>query len=86
MINNKLADVSIKTKYFRIIFILFLAIMLSGIGLFFYINNQQDKLKHDRGVLQHKTETINELAATLNDVFFRARGYVALKSDGSLSC
>ncbi|MEK3670572.1 MULTISPECIES: ATP-binding protein [unclassified Paenibacillus] len=84
MRNHKLADVSIKTKYFRIIFILFIAIMLSGIGLFFYINNQQDKLKHDRGVLQHKTETINELAATLNDVFFRARGYVALKSDGEL--
>ncbi|WNS44603.1 ATP-binding protein [Paenibacillus sp. MMS20-IR301] len=85
MRNRDIANVSIKTKYFRIIFILFIAFLISGIALFFYINNQQDKLKSDRVVLQHKTETINELAATLNEVFFRARGYVALKSDNELA-
>lgn len=84
MRNNRAADVSLKTRYYRIIAMLFIAVMLIGIGLFYYINAQQDKLKHDRDVLQHKTETINELAATLNDVFFRARGYVALKNDNEL--
>jgi PAS domain S-box-containing protein len=82
--NNKNANLSIKTKYFRIIFILFIVIMLFGIALFYYINAEQDKLNNDRMKLQHKTETINELTSTLNDVFFRVRGYVAVKSDNEL--
>lgn len=85
MSNSRTARLSIKTKYFRIIVILFLAIVLCGIGLFFYVDTQQDELKQDREVLQHKTKTLNELAVTLNDVFFRARGYIALKSDSELN-
>ena len=84
MRNTKIGGLSIKTKYYRIIFVLFLLIILFGDGLFFFFNTQQDKLKQDREVLQHKTAVFNELASTLNDVFFRARGYIALKSDSEL--
>ncbi|WP_019910121.1 ATP-binding protein [Paenibacillus sp. HW567] len=84
MSTNRHADSSIKTKYYRIIAGLFVLIVLVVGVLFLYINTQQTKLKNDRNVLQHKTETINELAATLNEVFFRARGYAALKSGSEL--
>ncbi|MBW4083000.1 PAS domain-containing protein [Paenibacillus sp. S150] len=80
----KPANSSIKTKYYRIIALLFLLIVLTVCILFFYINTQQSKLKADRDVLQAKTDTINELAGAVNEVFFRARGYVALKSGSEL--
>lgn len=67
---KKFVNLSIKDKYFRIISGLFVLIVLTGLLLFFYISSQQNKLSHDREVLQNKAETINELATTLNDVFF----------------
>lgn len=85
MRNLKLKDRSIKTKYYRILLLLFVAIMAGGIGLVFYINAQQEQLDQKREVLQHKTATINELAVTLSEVFFRARGYVATQSENELA-
>lgn len=81
---KKFVNLSIKDKYFRIISGLFVLIVLTGLLLFFYISSQQNKLSHDREVLQNKAETITELATTLNDVFFRVRGYTALKNDNEL--
>ncbi|WP_339218603.1 ATP-binding protein [Paenibacillus sp. FSL H8-0332] len=85
MRNLKLKDRSIKTKYYRILLLLFVAIMAGGIGLVFYINAQQEQLDQKRDVLQYKTATINELAVTLSEVFFRARGYVATQSENELA-
>lgn len=85
MSRTKFVNRSIKDKYFRIISGLFVLIALIGISLFLYINSQQNQLNRDREVLQHKAETINELAATLNDVFFRVRGYTALKNENELA-
>ncbi|MFD1905783.1 hypothetical protein ACFTAO_28710 [Paenibacillus rhizoplanae] len=73
MRNLKLKDRSIKTKYYRILLLLFVAIMAGGIGLVFYINAQQEQLDQKRDVLQYKTATINELAVTLSEVFFSGR-------------
>ncbi|WP_189027530.1 ATP-binding protein [Paenibacillus albidus] len=63
---------------------MFALIILSGAAFFIYIQAEQTKLAQEREILQHKTDTINQLAGTLSDVFFRARGYVALKNDNEL--
>ncbi|MNO21687.1 Sensor protein kinase WalK [compost metagenome] len=76
---------SIKTKYFRVITLLFLLLVVTVSVLFFYINSQQSRLKTEREVLQTKANTIDGLAGALNEVFFRARGYVALKSGSELN-
>ncbi|WP_060819049.1 ATP-binding protein [Paenibacillus riograndensis] len=81
----KLSNHSIKTKYYRIITLLFLLLVVTVTVLFFYINSQQNKLKAEREVLQTKAHTIDRLAGVLNEVFFRARGYVALKNSNELS-
>ncbi|WP_238652915.1 ATP-binding protein [Paenibacillus piscarius] len=78
------SDLSIKTKYIRTILALFAAVMAVGIGLFFYISVQQEKLEQDRKELVHKTEVINDLAAMLSELFFRARGYAATQSGSEL--
>ncbi|OMF84708.1 hypothetical protein BK144_29520 [Paenibacillus sp. FSL R7-0273] len=75
---------SIKNKYFRIIAGLITLVLLSGTGLLIYINAEQTSLNRDQDVLQHKAGTINEMAVTLNEVFFRARGYSLLKNDNEL--
>ncbi|WP_054941250.1 ATP-binding protein [Paenibacillus ihuae] len=75
---------SIKKKYFRIIAGLIILVILTGAGLYLYINAEQERLNHNQEVLQHKAGTINEMAATLNEVFFRVRGYSLLKSDNEL--
>ncbi|MEK3942778.1 ATP-binding protein [Paenibacillus sp. FSL H7-0943] len=75
---------SIKNRYFRIIALVFSLIIIMGSVFLFFINNEQNKLSRDREVLQNKADTINELATALNEVFFRARGFSALKSDNEL--
>ncbi|ASA22811.1 ATP-binding protein [Paenibacillus donghaensis] len=75
---------SIRTRYYRIIFSVFSLFILSGVTFFIYIHMEQDGLSRDREVLQHKADTINQLATTLKDVFFRARGYSLLKSQNEL--
>lgn len=84
MIRRSLSNMSIKHKYFRIIAGLIILVILTGAGLYLYINAEQERLNHNQEVLQHKAETINEMAATLNDVFFRIRGFSLLKSDNEL--
>lgn len=86
MRNLKVADRSIKTKYYRILLLLFVAIMAGGIGLVFYINVQQEQLDQKREVLQHKTATINELAVTLSEVFSGREVMWLLRVRMSLRC
>ncbi|UQZ32310.1 hypothetical protein C2I18_01360 [Paenibacillus sp. PK3_47] len=76
---------SIRKRYFRIVSGLFVLIVLTGIALFVYINHQQQKISAEREVLEHKADTVSELASTLNDVFFRVRGYTLLKSENELN-
>lgn len=84
MKKRKLSDVSIKTKYSRIIFGLLILVILIGVGLFAYINSEQRRLDNEREMLQQKAETVDKLAESLNDVLFRGRGYIAFKSDTEL--
>lgn len=78
------ANHSIKNRYFRIIALVFALIIIMGSIFFFFINDEQNKLSRDREILQNKADTITDLASALNEVFFRARGFSALKSDNEL--
>jgi PAS domain S-box-containing protein len=72
---------SIKNKYFSIIALVFSLIIIMGSVFFIFINDEQNDLSSERQILQNKADTIGELASSLNEVFFRARGFIALKSD-----
>lgn len=85
MTTKKLSNMSIKNRYFRIISGLFIMVVLTGFAFFLYINDQQQKISTEQAVLENKAETVNELASTLNEVFFRVRGYSVLKSDNELN-
>lgn len=85
MNTRTLSSMSIKNRYFRLISALFILIAVTGSAFFLYINHQQQKISTERGILENKAETVNELASTLNDVFFRVRGYSVLKSDNELN-
>ncbi|MDF9844852.1 PAS domain S-box-containing protein [Paenibacillus sp. PastF-1] len=84
MIRRSISNMSIKKKFFHIIAGLITVVLLTGIGLFIYIHAEQTRMIHNQEVLQNKADTINEMAVTLNDVFFRVRGYSLLKSSTEL--
>ena len=79
MVKKSNANHSIKNKYFRIIVLVFSLIILMGTVFFIFINYEQDELSRERESLQYKADTISEMASTLNEVFFRARGFTLLK-------
>ncbi|WP_052088339.1 ATP-binding protein [Paenibacillus wynnii] len=81
---TKPTKTSIKTKYLRIIIILFSIIILLGSISFIYLNKKQTQQQEAREVLQNKTNTIDVLAESLKEVIFRARSYAAFKSDNDL--
>lgn len=84
MVKESNANHSIKNKYFRIIVLVFSLIILMGTVFFIFINYEQDELSREREGLQYKADTISEMASTLNEVFFRARGFTLLKDENEL--
>ncbi|WP_313640197.1 ATP-binding protein [Paenibacillus sp.] len=75
---------SIKNRYLRIIIVVFSLIVIMGTVFFLFINYEQDELGRDRETLKYKADTISEMASTLNEVFFRARGFTLLKDPNEL--
>lgn len=84
MTGTRFGSTSLKTRYFRIIASVFALIILCGTAFFLYINRAQTQISEDRNQLNKKTAIINELAENLNEIFFRARGYIALKNENEL--
>ncbi|NUU63129.1 ATP-binding protein [Paenibacillus agri] len=81
---NRFGSTSLKNRYFRIIASVFALIILCGMAFFLYINKEQEKLNNDRDTLHKKTQTINQLSDNLNEIFLRARGFIALKNENEL--
>lgn len=84
MVKKSSSNHSIKNRYLRIIVVVFSLIVIMGTVFFLFINYEQDELSRDRETLQFKADTISEMASTLNEVFFRARGFTLLKDANEL--
>ncbi len=51
------------------------------IGIYFYMNNQQQQQEERYMELVEKQETLKELSHSLNQLFFRTRGYYAFQNE-----
>lgn len=54
------------------------------IGIYFYMNNQQQQQEARYAELSEKQETLKELSDSLNQLFFRARGFYAFQNEKEL--
>lgn len=51
------------------------------IGIYFYMHDQQLELEAEYTELREKQETFNELSRSLNQLFFRTRGFYAFQNE-----
>ncbi|TCZ80151.1 PAS domain-containing protein [Paenibacillus albiflavus] len=84
MVSQANKNRSIRTRYFRIIYILFAFVLLTGSLFYVYMQQKQNTLNMEREALANKTNKIVELSESLNDIFFRARGYYAFQNHTEL--
>jgi PAS domain S-box-containing protein len=79
-----MSGTNLRSRYFRLIIGFFAVIVVAGASFFIYIKNEQTRLSEDMKSLENKVTSINQLAATVNDMLFRVRGYAAFTNPNEL--
>ena len=65
----------IRHKYLRLTFSSLFICSLLIAGIYFYMNKQQEERVATYTELMEKQETLKELSNSLNQLFFRVRGF-----------
>ncbi|WP_271853239.1 ATP-binding protein [Planococcus maritimus] len=81
---KKLREKGIRYKYLRITVSSLLVCALIIVGIYSYMNLQQEETQAERDLLIDKQETLQDLAHSLNQLFFRTRGYYAFQNQEEL--
>lgn len=76
---------SIRKKYLVIVLLIGLFLIILGAFSVYWLEKNQQELTEQGEVLREKDVLINELKESLNNMFFRARGYYAFKNEVDLS-
>ncbi|ANU28153.1 ATP-binding protein [Planococcus versutus] len=77
-------DKGIRHKYLRLTFSSVIICTLLIIGIYFYMNMEQQKQEDEYSELLEKQETLQELSRSLNQLFFRTRGFYAFQIEKEL--
>ncbi|WP_341962675.1 ATP-binding protein [Planococcus maritimus] len=81
---KKMREKGIRYKYLRITVSSLLVCALIIVGIYSYMNLQQEETQAERELLIDKQETLQDLAHSLNQLFFRTRGYYAFQNQEEL--
>ena len=76
---------SIRKKYLIIVLTIGLILLILGSFSVYGLEKNQQELTQQREVLKEKDRLISELKDSLNNAFFRARGYYAFQNEVELS-
>ncbi|ANU18464.1 histidine kinase [Planococcus maritimus] len=82
---EKLREKGIRYKYLRLTVSSLIVCSLMIAGIYFYMNLQQEETQAEQDKLVDKQETLQDLADSLNQLFFRSRGYFAFQNQNELS-
>ncbi|MFD1861485.1 ATP-binding protein [Planococcus chinensis] len=74
----------IRHKYLRLTFSSLLVCSLLIAGIYFYMNKQQEEQTAEYTVLMEKQETLKELSNSLDQLFFRIRGFYSFQNEREL--
>ncbi|TAA67898.1 ATP-binding protein [Planococcus salinarum] len=78
------SEKGIRHKYLRLtISSLFISSLLVA-GIYFYMNSQQEQHMAEYIELREKQEMVNELSDSVNELFFRVRGFYSFKYEQDL--
>ncbi|WP_050179986.1 ATP-binding protein [Domibacillus robiginosus] len=81
---NRSAISGIRRRYLLLSLSILLLLTAAGTGAFLYMKHSQDELRAERERLYDKQVKLETLRDSLNDMFFRARGYAAFHLEGEL--
>ncbi|MFC4713543.1 ATP-binding protein [Planococcus dechangensis] len=81
---NKRSEKGIRHKYLRLTLSSLLVCSLLIAAIYFYMNKQQQDQQAEYDLLAEKQETLQELSESLNQLFFRTRGYYAFQNQEEL--
>lgn len=75
---------SLRGRYVRLLTIGIIVMLVINTAIYAFVNIQQDRLEQDYFSLQEKKDIFNELSLSLNNIFFRARGYYSFQNEQEL--
>lgn len=78
------SEKGIRHKYLRLTFSSLIIFSLLIVGVYFYMNAQQQQQLVKYAELTEKQETLNDLSNSLNQLFFRTRGFYAFQNEQEL--
>ncbi|ANU23086.1 ATP-binding protein [Planococcus donghaensis] len=81
---RNLREKGIRYKYLKLTFSSVLICTLMIIGIYFYMHEQQLELEAEYTELREKQETFKDLSRSLNQLFFRTRGFYAFQNEAEL--
>lgn len=81
---KQLQNASLRSHYIRLLSLGIIFILLLNTALYLYVNHEQEELENQYFILQEKKDVFNNLSLTLNQIFFRARGYYSFKNEQEL--
>lgn len=79
-----LKTTSLRGRYIRLLTIGIIAMLVINTAIYAFVNIQQESLENRYFTLQEKKDIFNELSLSLNQIFFRARGYYAFQNEQEL--
>ncbi|WNS81416.1 ATP-binding protein [Domibacillus sp. DTU_2020_1001157_1_SI_ALB_TIR_016] len=82
---NKPITSGIRRRYLLLSLSILLVLTAAGTGAFLYMKHSQDELRVERERLYDKQVKLETLRDSLNDLFFRARGYIAFRDSEELN-
>lgn len=81
---RKVLPSSIRRRYLVLSLSILFFLAAAGAGAFIYMKDSQDELRLKREAMYEKQVKLEILRDSLNDMFFRARGYVAFQNSNEL--
>ncbi|WKA50720.1 ATP-binding protein [Planococcus liqunii] len=81
---RNLSEKGIRHKYLRLTFSSLLICSLLIAGIYFYMNKQQEEQLVEYTELLEKQEKLKELSGSLNQLFFRIRGFYSFQNEREL--
>ncbi len=79
-----LKTTSLRGRYIRLLTIGIVAMLVINTAIYAFMNIQQGQLEDRYFALQEKKDIFNELSLSLNQIFFRARGYYSFQNEQEL--
>lgn len=81
---RKPAEKGIRRKYLRLTISSLIICSIVVAGIYFFMNKQQDEHRAEYTELREKQEMVKELSDSVNELFFRVRGFYSFKYEQDL--